>query len=92
MFFDRNEIHIQALVVFSEENVAFFNPHLRKTYYKKYRLNIFPKQYFPKIKNDGFAFQKLRTNQILDTHISKNNIFKDDSMIFLYCLSHFGNS
>ena len=52
MFFDRNEIHIQALVVFSNENVAFVNPHLHKQYFS----NIYENQ--KNERNTVFAFQK----------------------------------
>ena len=80
MFFDRNEIHIQALVVFSNGNVAFVNPHLRKSicqlYIYIYIQNIVnnhfkkPKTIFRK-QNGGFAFQKNRKFSFLDTQISK---------------------
>ena len=91
MFFDTYEIHIQALVVFSDGKCSIFNPHLRKNILRNIYIYICICVYIQNISNtnnfetiihffrkkDGFAFQFLFF-QILDTHISKNNIFKND--------------
>ena len=88
MFFDRNEIHIQALVVFSNGTLIIFNPHLGKNIFKiyiqkikrkpeqqsknKYRKNLVPRTY-------RFRF----FSNFSESHIDKNNIFQDAPIICL---------
>ena len=69
MFLDRNEIHIQALVVFSNGKGSIFQSSSPQKYFGKYLFNIFsPKNMFGKSKN---ILQKQ-----IDIQISKNNIFQ----------------
>ena len=81
------------------ENVSFSIPHLRKKYFQIYtqqtqenptnnRTQIETKQNKTLVPRT-YRFRKFST--FLMSQIDKNNIFKDDSIFFLYFLKHFGD-
>ena len=86
MFFDRNEIHIQALVVFSNGKCSIFNPHLRKIIFKIYtqKTQENPTNKQQKTRNNRkqhrqnlvprtYRFRKF--SKFCEVQIGKNNIF-----------------
>ena len=78
MFFDRNEIHIQVGVLFSNGNVSFSIPHLRKIVFK-----IYTQKTHKKIRKKNEKIEKIwylgptdfENFQFLMSQIDKNNIF-----------------
>ena len=108
MFFDRYEIHIQVFVHFINGELIIFNPHLHKdilrNIYSEWNIkpifqNIFLKQIFQTHISEnmfwnkmvGVPFTNFESFRFLDSQIWK--IFcEDDSICFLYWLSHFGNN
>ena len=77
MFFDRNEIHIQAFVDFINGKLIIFQSSSPQKYFWVNIKKCFSKQWWV------YLSRILKTSKFSDTHISKNNIFKDDSMTFL---------
>ena len=69
MFFDTNEIHIQAFLLFINGKLIIFNPHL----HKKYFANIYSNQKKTKILVPRtYGFRKF--SKCCEVQIDKNNI------------------
>ena len=88
MIFDRNEIRIQALVVFSNGKLIICNPHLRKIIFKylftnhkksetkieTHRTTLVPRTY------------RFRKKRFLMSRLTKIIFVQDDSILFLVFL------
>ncbi len=68
MFFDRYEIHIQALVDFLMENLSLSDPHLRKILFKNDVLKVSTNKQTLYIEHTFSKFQ------LFESHICKDNI------------------
>ena len=95
MFFERNEIHIQVGVLFSNGKCSIFNPHLRKIIFKIYIQKI--TRQIEKIEKHNRTiwylghtdFENFRN--FVRSILTKIIFVQDDSIIFLYFLKHFGD-
>ena len=69
MFFDTNEIHIQAFVDLLMENESFSVPHLHKIILKIYIQKSRYRKYIQKInskQNEGLPFESFRKCRLSD--------------------------
>ena len=96
MCFDRYEIHIQAFRYLLMENQSSFNPHLRKIYFSNIYIYIYSivheKNENEKKKRKLMVPMTYNGSNIFDflmSHIDINNIFQDDSILFLVLFKAF---
>ena len=91
---DRYEIHIQALVGFINWKLIIFQSSSPQNYFEKYVIVFTKKRTKPGRKSNDMVPRtyKLPKKYFFEIHIDKIIYFQDGSIIFLYCLKHFGNS
>ena len=65
MLFDRNEIHIQALVVFSDGKCSICQSSSPQNYFKKYIFKIYTYKLFSKRQNAQLQGRKSRNHELL---------------------------